>query len=86
MSDIDPLRIARELVEQKKLNGLTEASDALRVIRECYDVSDVDLIEVLRELRVVYDVHFDGHLKPDEDADTSKKSGTNWIIPMPLYY
>lgn len=80
MSDIDPSRIAQELVDQKKLEGLTNLLDAFRVIREHYDVSDVELIKVLRELRVVHDVSFDRYVEFEEDPN---QPGTYWVIPMP---
>ena len=80
MSDIDPSRVAQELVEQKKLEGVTHLLDAFRVIREGYDVSDVELIQVIRELRVVHEVSFDRYVEFEEDPD---QPGTHWIIPMP---
>lgn len=73
MSGIDPSRVARELVEQKKFDGLTNLYDGFRVIREIYDVNDLELIQVIRELRNVHGVHFDKYQEP----------GMDWIIPMP---
>lgn len=80
MSDVDPSRVAQELVDQKKLEGLTHLFDAFRVIREHYGVSDVELIKVLRELRVVHDVSFDRYVEFEKDSD---QPGTYWVIPMP---
>lgn len=80
MSGIDPSRVAQELVEQKKLEGVTHLFDAFRVIREGYDVSDVELLQVLRELRVVHGVSFDRYVEFEEDPN---QPGTHWIIPIP---
>lgn len=73
MSGIDPSCVARELVEQKKLEGSTNLYDGFHVIRETYDVSDVELIQVIRELRNVHGVHFDKYQEP----------GMDWVISMP---
>lgn len=79
MNGFDPSRVARELVKQKKLDGLDNLYDVFRVIRENYDVSDVELLKVLRELREVHGLRFDSR-KPDTDSDEP----TNWVMPMPF--
>mgnify|MGYP006910542257 CR=1 FL=1 len=80
MSGVDPSRVARELMEQKKLDGLDNLYDVFRVIRENYDVSDVELLKVSRELREVHGLSFDARRKPGTGSD----GPTNWIMPMPF--